>query len=675
MQTQRLNHNYRPEIDGLRAIAVMSVIAYHADIPGVTGGFTGVDIFFVISGYLITEHLFSELGLTGSISLPSFYARRVKRLLPMLLLVVAVVLIFWGCFFLGIPEETNTLVKSIRFSMVGLPNVFFLNSVGNYFGQSAEEFTFLHFWSLGVEEQFYFIWPIMILICDRIARLKGVLFPRVAMLLLSVISIVSLFFSQYFLTHNHPLWSFYLVFTRFWELSVGALLVFIKIYRPNSIERTKHLQVLAYVGVFFLISSFFLYGKNTNFPGLKAILPVLGTALVIFIIDIFPNHPVQKILSLRPLVKIGVLSFGFYLWHWPILSLARLWQMGDSLSQISSISLILLSLFIAWVSFVFYERPLRSGLVRFSNWKTLFLLFLGVISIFGATSLLRKYEDLFLVPRWSKELSFISERAKIGSQCSAELKEVDVKHCSISFADKGSVKKSVIVMWGDSHAFADFPMVEEFAKNEKTDAILYSRNGLLGLSFPEIQYSQEVMASIQEQIQSHPNSNYSVILASRWLQHSGAQPISLPDSADYMDVGRTETGSLLKMADALDRTLSELTSIGVKKVLIVLPYPEFKFNVTRCLVRAKHFCSISRTEIERYRFKLISAFSPVVGKYSNVRTIDPVEILCNKNVCLEWVEDLGDSIPVVFDDDHASVRAIRKVGRESKDYLKWLILD
>ena len=215
--------NYRPDIDGLRAIAVFVVVAYHAGFSGFTGGYVGVDVFFIISGFLITGMLYAEAENTGTISLEYFYAKRFKRLYPALLFVIAITIVAWAIFFLGIPSKTLSFIKSIRYSIFGFANIFFKKNTGGYFDLASEEMPLLHFWSLAVEEQFYFLWPLLILICSKI-KFRYLILKNKVLIALSILVVTSFITSEYLILNNRSNEAFYYMHAPAWELGLGGLL-------------------------------------------------------------------------------------------------------------------------------------------------------------------------------------------------------------------------------------------------------------------------------------------------------------------------------------------------------------------------------------------------------------------------------------------------------------------
>ena len=218
--------NYRPDIDGLRAVAVLLVIAYHAHIPGFSGGFVGVDVFFVISGFLITRMLSDEIIETGTVRLGNFYAKRIRRLFPAAAFVLIGCILLWALFLTGVKSDTLAFIKSIKYSVAGLANLYFYQNTGGYFDNASDEMPLLHMWSLAVEEQFYLLWPFLLLLVPR--KSKNHLVRRNLIILLIICVAISFVASAYFVhaDENFRSIAFYSMPLRAWELGIGGLLVF-----------------------------------------------------------------------------------------------------------------------------------------------------------------------------------------------------------------------------------------------------------------------------------------------------------------------------------------------------------------------------------------------------------------------------------------------------------------
>lgn len=364
---------YRSEIDGLRAVAVIPVLLFHAGFGAFAGGFVGVDVFFVISGYLITTIIVDQMQ-TGRFSLWTFYERRARRILPALFLVVLCCMPV--AYVLLLPGDMKDFAQSAFYVSIFASNIFFWRESG-YFATAAELQPLLHTWSLAVEEQFYILFPLFLLAAWRFGR-RAIIWTLVLCL------VVSLAAAQWG-AYNKPTAAFFLLPTRAWELLIGALAAFY--LRHNRISTPTWLNnTLSAFGLAAILAAVFLFDKETPFPSLYALLPTLGTLLIILFA--LPGTVVQKVLSLRLLVGIGLISYSLYLWHQPIFAFYRHITMRE-FSEPVALGLIALALLLSVLSYFLVEQPLRHRSA--SNRRVLSLaglscMVIGGLGIFGWAS-------------------------------------------------------------------------------------------------------------------------------------------------------------------------------------------------------------------------------------------------------------------------------------------------
>ncbi|MDB5775598.1 MAG: acyltransferase, partial [Herbaspirillum sp.] len=354
--------DYRADIDGLRALAILSVIGFHAFPEWFKGGFIGVDIFFVISGYLISSHIFNGL-VQGSFSFIDFYGRRIRRIFPALILVLLACLIF-GWFAL-LSSEYRQLGKHAAGGAGFVSNLIYWQESG-YFDADADLKPFLHLWSLGVEEQFYIVWPIILWAAWKL---------RTNLLAVTLIVAIGSFLYSATIFHADPVADFYSPLTRFWELLVGTALAY-GVRRGDFEFRSAAMRnYLSLFAMTTIVCSALFISKGDNFPGFLAILPVAGTALLI---AVGQNSWIsQAVLMRRIVVWFGLISFPLYLWHWPLLSFARI-VTGDTPSILVRAEVIIISIAFAYATYLAIERPIRFGPYR--NMKALALIFLMAIT-------------------------------------------------------------------------------------------------------------------------------------------------------------------------------------------------------------------------------------------------------------------------------------------------------
>ena len=336
----------------MRALAILAVVVFHAFPEFLPGGFIGVDVFFVISGYLITRHILEDIS-AGTYRTAGFYAKRAKRIFPALI-VVLIVTIALGWLILT-PEEYESLGRHVISGAGFLANFQNWTEAG-YFDRAADTKPLLHLWSLGVEEQFYIVWPLII----------AFLLRRTGMLLKGMLACVVLSFAFSILTLTvlrDATADFYSPLTRFWELAIGAMVAYAALYRPGFASRYR--PVLAWVGILLAVAGVLMLQPDYTFPGAWALLPTVGTALLILA---GANAPCNRlVLAAAPMVWIGLISYPLYLWHWPLLSLARILE-GATPSATMRLWVLAASVVLAWMTYRFVELPLRTATGRARKW-------------------------------------------------------------------------------------------------------------------------------------------------------------------------------------------------------------------------------------------------------------------------------------------------------------------
>jgi peptidoglycan/LPS O-acetylase OafA/YrhL len=344
---QKNYNNYRSDIDGLRAIAVLSVVLFHINEKLIPGGFVGVDIFFVISGYLITLHILRDLD-KGSFSIVEFYRRRVKRIAPAMLVVVLVTIVLAQ--FILRPGDAEKVAESGLWSLFSMANVYFwLFQDTSYFAAASSEMPLLHLWSLGVEEQFYIVWPLILLATYRIGHGKYFLS------ILGLLAVASFLLGEFYFSYD-PSFVYYMLPTRAGELLVGALLAHFFIKKKEVSISEKAVSITALSGFLLVTGSLFLLSEDEIFPGLRAVPPTVGAAMLIFA-GHFGNSFPTRLLKLKPMVWIGLISYSAYLWHWPLLAFYRYGQ--PEVSLLAGTIILMLTILLAWLSYLYIEMPAR----------------------------------------------------------------------------------------------------------------------------------------------------------------------------------------------------------------------------------------------------------------------------------------------------------------------------
>ncbi len=443
--------SYRPDIDGLRALAVLAVVGYHAFPDAVPGGFAGVDVFFVISGYLITGIIARAIA-SDRFSLADFYRRRARRIFPALVLVLVATLVM-GWLLLRPEAYANLSMQTIAGGLFSA-NIWFWLKTG-YFDPAAEMKPLLHLWSLGVEEQFYLVWPLLLMLLALLrprARALAWLFAVTAVALLS-------FGLNLVMTDHHSVDAFYLPYARFWEPLAGASLALWEMRHPAAVSRgpSRMKSALSLAGLLLIVSAIALLAKSMEYPGWRAGLPVLGAVLLI---AAGPGSLAARyVLSRRLMVGIGLISYPLYLWHWPLLVMLREYELGQAAPLLRGLT-VLLALALAWLTYRLLESRVQRGALRVMAARSavaLLVVITAAVAIRAADGVesrltlrmerkafIAGYEDLHhygLQEKYRVECDFydwdtMGARDEIDSDC----------------LERGS--RGTLLLWGDSHAQA-----------------------------------------------------------------------------------------------------------------------------------------------------------------------------------------------------------------------------
>jgi peptidoglycan/LPS O-acetylase OafA/YrhL len=446
------------QIQALRAIAATLVVLFHAKLA--PGGFIGVDIFYVISGYLITGIIVKEITLSGAFNYRNFFLRRAKRLLPASISVLILTAIAAWLFLP--PTIRSSLGQDIFAASIYISNYLFAWWQNDYQNLNATPSPVIHYWSLAVEEQFYLLWPLIIFTLWKIGR-QRVVFRGVL-----GITILSFLFSL-FLTNAAPIWAFYSLPTRAWELGVGALLIFIPNVRleKRSVSRT----IIVWLSALTLLYGVVRFSDNTPFPGTAALYPIFATALLIALIRSWP--PILNDFSrLRFVQWLGEISYPFYLWHWPLLVIPST-RFGRPLTLIERFLLIALTALAADLTHRFIEKPFSKK--RLTNQQTTRFAIAATLSgiLVASGILLTTKDDISLPNGRSVSLAAVMQKPKIYDDgCHANYGNKNSPECL--YGDVNSKRK--IVLYGDSHAAQWFPALEKIAIDEGFALISFTKS-------------------------------------------------------------------------------------------------------------------------------------------------------------------------------------------------------
>ncbi len=587
MNNLKLTHpKYRPDIDGLRAIAVLSVVGFHAFPFWIKAGFVGVDIFFVISGYLISTIIYENL-VRKSFSMVEFYNRRIKRIFPALILVLLSSFIF-GWFVL-LPDEYSHLGKHMA-AGTGFISNWVLWSESGYFDNAADTKPLLHLWSLGIEEQFYLIWPFFIWVTWK---------WRLNLLSITIsIAIISFIWNIYQI-ETDPVATFYLPQTRFWELLIGSYLAYFTLFKKplltsffqrGGLNNYNYSNLKSFIGAI-MIGVGILFTKEQSFPGWWAILPTIGTALII---SAGPKTWVNRvILSNGILVRLGLISFPLYLWHWPLLSYARIINGGLPSTKLR-ILLVITSILAAWLTYKFIEKPIRFGLKNRYSVLTLtsLALILGIVG-FGSYSYegynsLRNIENFTMNSKVAEQLVGPGWKYSTNKTC---LTQYPFKE-SIGFCIKNADDKPDVLLLGNSHANQLYPgfTINTKLKNHSVlsigscDPVMDDNLDKNGVCYGDRQLQQQKF--INEIVSTSKSVKFVVI-----------DGLSRQPSTEYISL--------------LQKRIAFFESNGAK-VIVFTPHLRLEFDPKNCFTRPLRSTSKNCTLPLQVRDEYLAQFKPLM---------------------------------------------------------------
>lgn len=640
---------YRPDIDGLRAIAVLAVVLFHAKLD-VSGGFIGVDVFFVISGFLITSLIDQEVG-RDAFSLASFYERRIRRIFPALFLVVfvtagAAVLVLF-------PDKLDAFCKSVLATAVFSSNIYFWHGMNGYFTVGAGDIPLLHTWSLAVEEQFYIFFPPLILSLARNRRLLigALLFGTVCSLAAAV-----------WWVSFAPLTAFFLAPFRAWEFLFGSLLA---LQLVPELKSRRLAEALAPIGLGMILYSALALTGASGFPGLNAVPPCLGTALVIYAGE--HGTVTTKLLSTKPLVFVGLISYSLYLWHWPLLVLTADWHIFP-LNGPERVAVVFASLAMAVLSWRYVELPFR----RKSQIPRRQLLFAAAASIAALMAIgVFGHRSQGWPGRIPPAAAELAGYAKSQNPRQAECLIVDLTADKIPAADAciyGSSVTPTYALWGDSHADALVEMLGAVAKRHNEALKFFAANGCppiagVTLSASEFSYCAKHNDDVMSYLLGHREISTVIIAANYAAYILGEDPQFGPagyriDDFKYLITNSQHTivnrqGRQKLFAAEFTNTVTGLLKAG-KEVVLVYPVPETGYPIPETLasmlLRGKVIDTFTRPygyyrDRQEFVFKTLDAIQS-----KNIIRVYPDKVLCHGSACIVSF----DGKPLYRDSQHLS---------------------
>jgi peptidoglycan/LPS O-acetylase OafA/YrhL len=633
--------NYRPDIDGLRALAVVPVILFHAGATWLPGGFIGVDIFFVISGYLISSIIFRETA-AGSFSFLSFYERRLRRIIPALLVVLIVTVATFQV--IALPDQAQQTAESGIAALLSVSNFYFWQKSG-YFAPAAEFMPLLHTWTLAVEEQFYLIFPAVVLVILKL---------RLPLKWVFAIGTVAAFALGWWLSVKMSSVAYYLLPARAWELAIGAVLA---LGIVPAVRGAASRELLPVFGIGLIVFSLFYIRSGMIFPGWIALMPCLGAAMVIHAGG--QSWVARKVLAARPVVFVGLLSYSLYLWHWPVLTGVRVWTANAHIDPAVAAVAIAVTFVLAWASWRYVERPFRSRRVL-PNGRMLGALGAGA-TLATAISILSITAGGF-----PDRLSARAQELLAGAYDTKHFRSCPER----SFANAcrfGPVNEPVrLVVIGDSHTpMLNAPM-GEIATIMGGGGVLWWHSAcpLLDGAWRENDDYRESCLPFKERVFAELGSITSlekVVLVGSWANHLGlpSENTTRP-LMDEESHGTSMTESLQAFDRSMTRTLEKLEDLGVE-VVVLGSSPGAGFNVPRILALAELNAVdrpdfIDASQIRDVQMQMDDLMESVIHDRENVRYVPIWDVFCPAETC---VITIGNA-PLYSDGSHLSGRGVNE---------------
>lgn len=648
---------YRPDIDGLRAIAVLSVVGFHAFPHFIKGGFIGVDIFFVISGFLISTILFENLE-NNTFSFSTFYKKRIKRIFPALILVLAFCLTLgWFALF---PVEYKELGKHVS-GGAGFISNFLLWKEAGYFDLSAESKPMLHLWSLGIEEQFYILWPLLIWLGWKLRfNLMGI---TIFIVLLSFVFNIKGISSDAVATFYSPQ-------TRFWELLSGSLLAYVLLFKAKNFHSSSKGPALknaaSIIGLAIIALCAFTFKKTILFPGFWALLPVLGAVLMI--IAGRESLMNRLVLSHPAMIWVGLISYPLYLWHWPLLSFSYI-MVGEYPNKIIRISAVLISIALAWLTYKFVEKPIRFGVFfERSRFATLPTLMLGLALCGGYIYQQNGFDDRYTELTKLHEL-VANPLPNVSPFYDGTKYYPNLAGILLSFLSQD--KEPEVLFLGDSHASHYLNAIwTQFASKSvmvliQPSCLPFSSNRLMQADGCKEKY-QHVISFLQtnQSIKTiYLSSYWSYLMTGGFVAGDGwrnAEPLVQKDAQSFLDNARYFLNAVLKTD---------------KEVVFLKDIPDLTFNIKRCFhVRPldmpfMHQNKECYMDLATYKQRIKDydkVISQLLKEFPQLKVYNPRPLFCQGEKCMAR----DDTLPFYANGDHLNQYGANIVLKDMREKLK-----
>ncbi len=607
---------YRPDIDGLRAIAVLGVLFFHAGL-GCQGGFVGVDVFFVISGFLITSLILRDLR-EGTFSFVDFWARRIRRIVPALAVMILAVIV--AGYYLLLPKEYEILGNQIISLILCCSNIKFWRENG-YFCDASDLKPTLHTWSLSVEEQFYFIIPIALFLLFRFQHKKFAL-PLIVM------TCVISFATSVYASIHHPTANFYLLPTRAWELGVGSLLAF-----AGPIKNPKLREFSSFIGLTLIIGCYFLFPEGVSFPGASALPPVLGAALLIWS-GIGQDHlpTINRLLTLKQIVGIGLISYSLYLWHWPIIVFFRWHTLGLPLVGITPFYVLLSSTTCGYLSWKYVEKPFRTRDLRKQK-VDMRLFLLPLVILITGTSIALSFSAGAPYRINQEKRDKIADLKESNTMSTSTTIESTVANQPVLRLGNANAKPNFMLL-GDSHAKMLEKSLNDLCYNKNLCFFSLAKAGPKGklLANKDIDRNRQIVEFIET------SDITDVLIAARWTWYFGNGSDFPPEAEEVVVSELRELLTSIKRAGKRVTLLSEVPC---------QPYGDIYNSIVTQAYIKRRLEDLPRISLAEHRN--FNSTNDRILNSLQTRILDPAKTCFNDN---DTSIVHMNGMPLYWDDDH-----------------------
>jgi peptidoglycan/LPS O-acetylase OafA/YrhL len=638
---------YRSDIDGLRAIAVILVVLYHLQIPFVHSGFVGVDIFFVISGYLITSHIYRDL-VKGKFSIKTFYLRRMRRILPALIVVLMFTTV--AAYLILLPPDLKGYVKSLLASLFSVSNFYFWKSIHlGYFSTDADVMPLLHTWSLGVEEQFYFIWPVLLLALNKFFSKKNF------MLVVCILTVVS--FLIYYTGKSQAQFVYYSPFARGFELLLGGAVALLE--RKLIFLKTKQIShIVSLIAIASIIYAACIV-RSSAYPGVIVLLPIVSAC---FLILSNSRGAGNVLLSSRGFVFIGLISYSLYLWHWPIIAYCH--YIGIQLTPIADLIIVMASVGLSYLTLMFVEKPFRYKF-KFTFRVTFLLYWLAPVVLAVLLILSIKYFHNYGFNTVPKNIQNMIDNQYYGPLTRRSNCHNDIGGDQFSALNVGSILSCLVgnlqqnnlsaIIVGDSHAMSYVGMIDQFLKNANYKGYVVTQSNAPFLDVDLISPERSAKANNErKEVVKHlieGGAYHYVIMGGAWSDKAYTfQTVANENRRAVFKKGLEKSIQLIIKNNAIPVILMDFPSLYNVPVTCGLS----RLHSVNCYNKLSSVTSEQRVAKE--------VMLQLSRKYTQVILIDPKKIICDKDKCYSSLE----GVPLYFggkDNSHLDYAGSSLVGK------------